>query len=203
MNSRFIIEGIGYLGSILVVVSMLMTSVKKLRIVNTTGCIIFTVYALIIHSYPAALMNFCIILINIYQLIRLGRQEENYRLIKGNTNSGSVPYLVDYYLEDIRKFFPEASMEGLSKCDTAFFIIYETTPAGVFIGNMEEEGCMKIWLDYSLPAYRDSTVGAFLYKHLPDVGIKKIVFTGRSEGHEKYMMKMGFVKTDEGYVKEL
>ena len=125
MNSRFIIEGIGYLGSILVVVSMLMTSVKKLRIVNTTGCIIFTVYALIIHSYPAALMNFCIILINIYQLIRLGRQEENYRLIKGNTNSGSVPYLVDYYLEDIRKFFPEASMEGLSKCDTAFFIIYE------------------------------------------------------------------------------
>ena len=41
------------------------------------------------------------------------------------------------------------------------------------------------------------------YKHLPYEGIRKIVFSGKSSGHEKYMRKMGFVKTDEGFVKEL
>ncbi|MBQ5897462.1 MAG: hypothetical protein IIW81_03245 [Oscillospiraceae bacterium] len=41
----FIIELIGYLGSILVLVSMLMSSVVKLRIINTVGSIIFTFYA--------------------------------------------------------------------------------------------------------------------------------------------------------------
>ena len=37
-----IIELIGYLGSALVVFSMLMTSIVKLRVVNTVGCVIFT-----------------------------------------------------------------------------------------------------------------------------------------------------------------
>ena len=39
MDSKIIVEGIGYLGSLLVVGSMLMTSVKKLRIVNTTEAV--------------------------------------------------------------------------------------------------------------------------------------------------------------------
>ncbi len=64
-NAKFLIEAFGYLGSFLVLVSMLMTSVMKLRIINTIGSTIFTIYALIIHSYPTAFMNFCLILINL------------------------------------------------------------------------------------------------------------------------------------------
>ncbi len=203
MNSRFIIEGIGYLGSILVVVSMLMTSVKKLRIVNTTGSLIFTIYALIIQSYPTAFMNFCLILINIYQLVKLGKKEANYHLIKGNTNTGAVPYLLGFYLEDIRKYFPEVNKEDLSRYNTAYMVTYETTPAGLFIGNINDDGNIDIWLDYSMPAYRDCSVGKFLYKHLPDEGVRRIVFSGKSMGHENYMLKMDFVKSEEGFVKEL
>ncbi len=203
MDTNMLIEGIGYLGSLLVVVSMLMTSVKKLRIVNTTGSFIFTVYALIIHSYPTALMNACLIIINIYQLIKLGRRDRNYRLIRGFTDSGAIPYLLEYYAEDINKFFPDVRPEGLKQCDTAYLITYETTPAGLFLGNMTGEGEMNIWLDYATPAYRDSSVGDFLYKQLPGEGIRRIVFSGRSEGHEGYMRKMGFVSTDKGFVKEL
>ena len=46
------IELVGYLGSALVVASMLMSSVVKLRVINTLGSGIFAVYALMIHSYP-------------------------------------------------------------------------------------------------------------------------------------------------------
>ena len=49
MNNTFI-ETIGYLGSSLVLVSFLMASVAKLRIVNSVGSVIFTIYAFIIHS---------------------------------------------------------------------------------------------------------------------------------------------------------
>ena len=45
-----IVELVGYIGSLLVVVSMLMTSVIKLRFINLTGSFIFTIYALIIKS---------------------------------------------------------------------------------------------------------------------------------------------------------
>lgn len=83
MNASIIIELVGYLGSVLVVISMLMTSIIRLRVVNSIGAGIFTVYALIIQSYPTALMNFCLVVINIYNLICIFRkkQEEKEELI--------------------------------------------------------------------------------------------------------------------------
>ena len=50
MRLDLLLELIGYLGSLLVIVSMLMTSVVKLRGINTIGSVIFCAYALAIHS---------------------------------------------------------------------------------------------------------------------------------------------------------
>lgn len=71
----FYIELIGYLGSFLVVVSMLMTSITKLRVVNMTGSVISIIYALVIGSFPIALMNICLLIINTYNIIKLKRQK--------------------------------------------------------------------------------------------------------------------------------
>lgn len=76
MNTSIIIELVGYLGSVLVVISMLMTSIIRLRVVNSIGAGIFTVYALIIQSYPTALMNFCLVVINIYNLICIFKKKQ-------------------------------------------------------------------------------------------------------------------------------
>lgn len=65
------IELFGYLGSTLVVVSMLMASVVKLRVINMIGSVISASYALIIGSFPLVLMNVCLIAINAYNLVRL------------------------------------------------------------------------------------------------------------------------------------
>ena len=69
MSSEMMIEMVGYLASLLVVVAMLMTSVVKLRIINMVGAGIFAIYALIIRSYPTALTNICIVIVNIYNLM--------------------------------------------------------------------------------------------------------------------------------------
>lgn len=74
------VELIGYLGSVLVVVSMLMSSVVKLRVINTIGSGIFAGYALLIHSYPTALMNACLVGINLYNLVRLRQGDRSYDL---------------------------------------------------------------------------------------------------------------------------
>ena len=74
MDIHMIVELVGYLGSILVVVSVLMTSMVKLRIVNSIGASIFTVYALIIQSYPTALMNFSLVVNNLYYLTRMKKE---------------------------------------------------------------------------------------------------------------------------------
>ncbi len=72
-----IIEIIGYLGSFLVVFAMLMNSMTKLRIINTIGCIICVVYALIIKSYPVAVMNGALAIINIVKLTKMWTNGKN------------------------------------------------------------------------------------------------------------------------------
>src|SRR5699024_5923463 len=78
VSTHMMVELVGYIGSILVLISFLMTSVVKLRIINAVGGTIFAVYAMIIQSYPTALMNFCLVGINIYYLVRLRKSDRNY-----------------------------------------------------------------------------------------------------------------------------
>lgn len=70
------IEIFGYIGSILVVVSMLMSSVVRLRIINTVGAGISGTYSLIIGSFPMAIMNYCLVIINIYNLFKLAKSKQ-------------------------------------------------------------------------------------------------------------------------------
>ena len=70
MNTALYIEMFGYIGSVLIVVSMFMSSVVKLRIINTAGSVISGIYALISGAFPLFVMNICIIVINIYNLIK-------------------------------------------------------------------------------------------------------------------------------------
>ncbi len=203
MDTRILIELFGYLGSFLVVISMLMTSVKKLRIVNTIGSSIFTIYALIIRSYPTALMNLCLVIINIIQLIKLSRANTSFNLVKAAAGTGAVRYLLDYYAEDIKIYFPEVAIEDTDSCDTAFIILLESTPAGVMVGNMRDGDTVDMKIDYALPAYRDCSVGTFLYSRLPEYGIKRLTLSGGAREHEVYMKKMGFVRSGDTYIKEL
>ncbi|QJA08437.1 lactate dehydrogenase [Romboutsia sp. CE17] len=65
------IEWVGYLASILIVISLTMTDIIKLRIINTLGCITFVVYGLAVKAYPVALSNLAIIIINFYNIYKI------------------------------------------------------------------------------------------------------------------------------------
>lgn len=203
MNVSMLIELVGYLGSILVVVSMLMSSVVKLRIINTTGSGIFAVYALIIHSYPTALMNFCLVGINVYNLIKLSKKDQNYDLIDAKSDDGLLNYILDHYQGDIKKFFPGFS-RGMKDADRAYVVCCNGNPAGVMLGKERKEGALDVTLDYSVPAYRDCSVGKYLYSKLPAKGIHTLVYSEKeSQMHAAYLVKMGFVKEDGVYVKKI
>ena len=203
MNSSTIIETVGYLGSILVVVSMLMSSVIRLRVINTIGSGIFAMYALMIHSYPTALMNLFLVAINVYNLIKLSRKDQNYDLIDAKSDDGLLNYILDYYQDDIRTFFPGFS--GISEAlDRAYIVCCSGDPAGVMLGKGHKDGVVEVVLDYSVPMYRDCSVGAYLYSRLPSKGVRTLTYSEQeSRIHTDYLKKMGFVKENGGYVKKI
>lgn len=74
-----IIEWIGYLASVMIVISLTMTSIIKLRIVNTIGCILFVIYGMVVKAYPVAISNLTIIGINIYNLNKLKSNSKTFK----------------------------------------------------------------------------------------------------------------------------
>lgn len=203
MNVSMLIEIFGYIGSALVVVSMLMSSVVKLRIINTAGSVISGTYALIIGSFPLALMNFCLIVINVYNLFKLLKSEQQYDLIDEKTNDAFLNYFLERYQDDIRTYFPEfqADTAGI---DQAYLVCCNGTPAGVMLGRQKGEGVIDIVIDYSIPAYRDCSIGSFLYPRLQKKGIRMLRFAQKeTETHVAYMKKMGFVSENHVYIKNL
>ena len=202
MNTSTIIEIAGYVGSTLVVVSMLMSSVVKLRVINTIGSVISATYALIIHSYPLALMNICLIIINVYNLMKLLKTKQQYDLISVSTDDGFLAWFMAHYQQDIRNFFQNAET-ALSEEDTAYLVCCDTALAGLLLGNVTEKGVLEISVDYSTPTYRDCSVGKYLYSRLPEQGISKLVYSGKSEKHEEYLRKMGFAEKNGVYEKFL
>lgn len=197
MDTKLIIELVGYLGSALVVISMLMTSVVKLRVVNTVGSAIFMGYALVIGSYPTALMNLFLIGINVYQLIRLFKDQKQYDLIETGLNDGYVRYFLDRQSADIREWFPGFSAQGLEDA-TVWLVCCIHQPASLFIGRQTGPDTMDILLDYAAPIYRDTSAGRYLYNRLKQKGFRTLTFKGSAPGHVAYMEKTGFRKDRTG-----
>lgn len=65
-------EYIGYLASFMVLLSFTMKAVKKLRLVNMTGCVLFIVYGFLMPTLriglPIIIANVAILLVNMYYL---------------------------------------------------------------------------------------------------------------------------------------
>ena len=84
MDKAMFIEIFGYIGTILVVVSMLMSSMVKLRIVSTVGSTVSGIYAMINGALPLVLMNGVIVIINIYNLIKLSKTKQENDLVEAD-----------------------------------------------------------------------------------------------------------------------
>ena len=201
MNTSAVIEIVGYIGSALVLISFLMASVVKLRIVNAVGSLIFAVYALIIRSYPTALMNVCLVAINLRFLWKLRSKAPEYRLLRLAPGERFVEFFLQSHGEDIAAFFPERSWKG-EKTNRAFMVCHGDAPAGLLLGTQNED-VLEVALDYSTPAYRDASVGRYLVKHLPGEGVKLLRYANAEEAHVEYLKKLGFELREGVYEKRL
>ncbi len=199
MNTSNIIEAVGYLGSALVLVSFLMSSVVKLRVVNTVGSVIFAIYALIIRSYPTAVMNFCLVCINLRFLWKLRRQDPSYRLLSLQPDESYVQDFLQRCAEDIARCFPGRRPEEIDP-NRVYMVFHGSEPAGILLGH-EEDGVLDIGLDYSTPAYRDCSVGAFLTDNLPRPLLLR--YGSAEEEHLPYLKRLGFAEKDGVWEKQL
>lgn len=193
MNWKLIFEIIGYVGTALVLLSFLMTSVVKLRIINTIGSLVSIVYGVLVHVYPTVVLNVCLAAINIFYLWKMSgsKSEKIYTAGEVDVKNELLNTFLVKYRDEIMKFFP--SFEGRrEEANFAKFVFCEDTVAGVLMGHLDPEGTLNIVLDFTTPAYRDFSAGKFSYKELENDGIKKCIFASDIDGSYVYLKKVGF-----------
>lgn len=202
MSTDFWIQALGYAGSAIILVAFLMVSVVKLRFLNAIGCVICIFYGLLTHTYPTAIMNMILLVINIFHLVKaFTKTSDDYDFVKTKIDDAMLQYALKSYGDDIQKCFPGTKMD-FSSDDKCYIVCHQGMPAGFLIGKKTDD-TLDILLDYSIPKYRDFSIGKFAFTKLPDEGIRRLVFSGNDENHKEYLKKTGYVKKDGFYEKNL
>lgn len=186
-------ELIGYLASALVVTSLSMASVVRLRIFSLAGSFTFMAYGVLIGAVPIIITNVAIAALNLWFL---SRELGGRRGLGAVVVPGDSPFLADFlanHAGDIAHFQPEHDAERAT--DFALVLTRDGMPAGVVLGDREGDR-LDITLDYVMRAYRDSRLGNWLYgdgaRVFRSSGISTITTAGGNETHRGYLARVGF-----------
>lgn len=209
MNFDILKEGIGYAASLIILVSLLMTNVFRLRLINLAGSLLFAWYGWLIGSWPVCVINLVIAGIDGWYLVQSLRVSAFFDLQPAA--SVGPEYLKRFFLfheRDLLAHAPGLTLEELQAACTCL-IFRNLLPVGVF--SYRQDGAdAHIVLDFMIPEYRDFKAGRYLYRikrmYFKEQGIKRFHAVARHPSHPKYLQKNGFVReagVAGGYVNEL
>lgn len=198
MNPVF--EAVGYLGSGLIVLSLLQKSILRLRIVGLAGSVSFVVYGLLINAIPIAAVNVLTAAIHVWFLRKLAvHKSEVFEILHVDPTSSYLAAFLRHHGEDIARFQPEFRHDA-SRYDLTAFVLRDMVPAGLLVGTTAPDGSLDLVLDYAIPAYRDFRMGAWVFSSesgLLDPGTHHLVrATATTDAHARYLRRMGFTESD-------
>ena len=195
MENRFVLELVGYLASALIAVSLMMSSILRLRLINLVGATILSAYGVLIHAYPVAILNGLIVLVNGWHLLRMLRVKEYFQVLPLKPESVYLPYFLEFYGAEIRRILPGFQYQP-SEDQLALFVLRDCAPVGVFIAKRRADGVLNVIIDFVIPGYRDLKLGRFLFTEQAEFfrqqGVKEIVIAPRTKAFGAYLVKVGF-----------
>lgn len=190
------IEILGYVGSVLVAVSLMMSSIVKLRIINLVGAFVFSTYGFIIGALPVGFLNGFIVLVDIYYIIEIFSTKEYFRVLEVKYDSEYLKYFLNFHADEIKKYMPTFSFQP-GEHWIVLFVLRDSVPAGLVCAEYHDEDHLFLNLDFAIPGYRDFKVGKYVFPRMFERRkVKKIYSDPGNPKHEKYLKKMGFVKTE-------
>ena len=185
-------EIVGWTGSALVVISLIVPSIRKFRTLNLIGSLIATVYNVAFGIWPYAAMNAVIAVIDLYWLFRLVATKRDYRVIPVEASSRIVEDFVSVHEAELLGAFPRFAPEALTGAD-AYLLMSGDEIAGIFAhGRGEREG--RILCDFVTERHRDLAPGRALYADaaLRRAAPARLVIAKADAADPGYFRRMGF-----------
>jgi len=199
MNFDWLKEAIGYAASLIILVSLLMTNVFRLRLINGVGSVLFGAYGWLIGSWPVCAINLVIAGIDGWYLLQSMRYSAYFDLAPAT--SLGAEYLRRFFLfheRELMEFAPGLTLEDLQEAHTCI-LFRNMLPVGLF--SYRQAGAdADIVIDFLIPEYRDFKAGRYLYRtkrmFFKEQGIKRFHAVARHPSHPRYFSKNGFVREE-------
>lgn len=192
-------EWVGYLASVVTVISLVMTAVMRLRIINLIAVTIWAAYGYLISAPAVVVANVVLMGVNAYFLLRLLTAKEFFHLVEVRKDAVYLAEFLKFFLPQIRKQYPDFEYNPQANVYT-FFAMRNVTAAALFIVELREENELYLKLDFTIPGFRDMKVSNYVYA--PD---SPVLATIRERGFDsvyadepgeksiqKYLAKVGF-----------
>lgn len=198
LMTELIIQAAGYLASLLLALSLLVTNDLRFRWLNTGGCLSFIVYGILINAFPIILTNTILLFINVYTLLKIYRKKEDFDLLEFKPDATLIHKFLLFYAADIKNYFPAFSLED-NASDVRFVVLRDMVIANVFVASLSEDGTGEVKFNYTVPQYRDFKVGRYIFEkerdYLLSKGIQKLMYKEVVNPHHRaFLYKMGFQK---------
>ncbi|GAA4341347.1 hypothetical protein [Flaviaesturariibacter amylovorans] len=200
---------LGYLATLFLALSLLVSNDLQFRWFNTLGCLSFIVYGAAIGAFPVILTNTILLVINAWHLFKVYRYrtEEDFELVPFATGDPLVQKFRSFYKKDLDAYFP--GFEESAGHNLRFLVLRDMGIANLFVATVEEDGTALVRVNYTVPKYRDYKVGRFLFdkgrNFLLRQNVRRVVYDSVTHAnHADFLRKMGFTSPDgKRYVKEL
>lgn len=159
-----LVEVIGYVGSALVILSLLQKSILRLRAIGLVASTTFLFYSIAIAAYPIAVVNVVAAAIHLYYLRKLVRRKnEVFTILRMRPESRYLEYFLEFYKDDIASRYQPNFVYQPAPNTLAVFLLRDMVPAGLVVAKVHGDSSFEVLLDYVIPQYRDFKLANWLY----------------------------------------
>lgn len=197
----------GWVGSALLVWSLLQTRILRLRALNLVGCVILIVFNAMVQVWPMVGLNVVLAFINVYYLqkmLRTRHDEDTYAVVEVRPDDEFLHHILATHAADIARFNPGFDPNRIPADRSAFLVVRGDETVGVVVVCDSGNGVAQIELDYVTGPYRDFTPGEFVYRRsrwFADRGFRRVMT--RPGMVAPYYARIGFRYDGEVYVLDI
>ncbi|MFH5823072.1 hypothetical protein [Georgenia sp. AZ-5] len=200
-----VLEIVGWIGSAVVVLSMMQQRILRLRVINLAGCLIMVLYNGVLGVWPVMALNVVLAGVqtfHIYRLLGTRHSGATYAVVRVDPAGEYLRHLLGQHRADIARFTP--GFTGPARGGEAYVIVRGDENVGYVLLHDAGDGVAQVDLDYVTEKYRDLTPGEFVF-HSSDVlreaGYRKVVTAPGMR--EPYYSRIGFTPVGNRYELDL
>lgn len=194
-----LLEVVGWVGSAILVVSLLQTRVMRFRVLNAVASAVLVGYNLVIEVWPMVGLNVVLVAINLWVISGLLRKRHDaraYDVVEIGVGEPYLAHVIGRHSGDIVQFSPDPA-GLLGTAEHAFLVSSGDQLVGLVLSRAGEDPAeQQVLLDYVLPPYRDFTPGEFVFRPdgpFADLGATRIVASPAMAASERYLAAIGFI----------